>query len=406
MSPGRQTISNCTLPRRRGIALILVLLVMAVASILAFAMLSASALQATASSNALTAAAAQAQAESGIHLAAYCLTHPNTAIGSELASQETWISGPISFASTPSPTTMPGTVSVTVSWFGGNCYNVTAVGSVPSATDGQPITRTITAQLEAISSYQITGAGAFNVTNNITIGSGVTITGAPNAFSTMGSVQISGTGQVNGSVSASGFPGNAPNGSELPVPSAAPAPTSGTITDYTQPYYYQGTLYYPGAVSGNGGTYGSQPSNPLGIYYYQGALIVTHPLTVNGTLYVKGGGLIDESTVTINPVNISQLTYNLPALVIDQTLEMSGSSSTLSATGVVCIGSGITHGGLTSSSSTLIIDGALLITNPLVSNAINNGSDQVHVTYNSSYTNVLNLVASGPAIIKIISWSE
>ncbi len=399
----RSAILNESSRRRRGIALILVLLVMAVASILAFAMLSASALQATAGSNAVTAAAAQAQAESGIHLAAYYLTHPNTAIGSELASQEAWASGPVSFLPSQPSTAMPGTVSVTVSYLGGNFYNVIAVGSVPSATDGQPITRTITAELEAISSYQITGAGAFNVANSITIGQGVTITGSPNALSTMGSVQITGTGQANGNVSASSVSGNV-NGSTLPVPSAAPAPTSGTITDYSQPYYYQGMLYYPGEVSGTGGTYGSQPSNPLGIYYYQGSLTVTGPMTVNGTLYVKGGSLIDKSTVTINP-NASQLTYNLPALVVDQSLEMYGSGNTLTANGVVCTASGITNV-LSSSSTTLTINGALLITNTNVTKAINNGSDQVNVTFNSGYTNVLNLVASGPATIKIISWSE
>ncbi|MGD0463804.1 MAG: hypothetical protein ABSB74_15055 [Tepidisphaeraceae bacterium] len=387
-------------PRRRGIALVLVLIVMAVASILAFAMLSAGALQATASSNGVTAAAAQAQAESGIHLAAYYLTHPETAP----VSAGNWGPTAVSFVSTQPPTTMPGSVSVTVATVAGatNYYNVTAAGSVPTSTDGQPITRTITAQLEVIPSYQITGAGAFN-SSAITIGTGVTITGTPNAFSTTGSVRISGTGTVNGNVSASSFLGSAPNGQELSAPSSPPAPTAGTLTDYSQPYYYQGTLYYPGTVSGTGGTYGPQPANPLGIYYNSGNLTVTGPLTVTGTLYVKGGFLIDNSTITINPVNLSQLTYSLPTLVVDKAIEMEGSNHALTVSGVVCTNTGITNSFATNSTH-VNITGALLITG--TTGVITNGSAQVHITYDSSYTNVLNLVANPPPAVKIISWTE
>jgi Tfp pilus assembly protein PilX len=375
VSQRQPTIFSKSLPRRRGIALILVLIVMAVASILAFAMLSAGALQATASSNGVTAAAAKAQAESGIHLAAYYLTRP-------IAAPVNWNSAPISFVSTAStqpPTTMPGSVTVTVTAVAENDYTVIAAGSVPTSTDGQQITRTITAELEVIPSCQITGAGVFNATN-LTIGSGVTITGG-----------ISSSGKVT----PGGGTMNPAPGPQLPSP---PAPATGTVTDYSQPYYYQGVLYYPGTVSGTGGTYGPTPTNPLGIYFTSGNLTVTGPLTVTGTLYVKGGILTDDSTITVNPV-----TYSLPALVVDQSIKMEGSNHALNATGVVCTNTGITN--LLSSNSTQVnITGALLITG--TPGVINNGPVHVNITYNSSYTNVLNLVANPPPAVKIVSWSE
>jgi len=359
-------------------------------------MLSAGALQAAAGSNGVTAAAAQAQAESGIHLAAYYLTHPDTAP----LSAGSWGPTAVSFVSTQPPTTMSGSVTVTVATVAGstNCYDVTAVGSVPTSTDGQQITRTITAELEVMPSYQITGAGAFN-SSAIKITSGVTINGA---ISTTGTINIQGTGTVNGDVSASGFLGGAPNGHENPAPSSPPAPAVGTVTDYSQPYYYQGTLYYPGTVSGTGGTYGPQPSNPLGIYYNSGSLTVTGPLIVTGTLYIKNGTLGDKSTITINPVALSQMTYSLPALVVDQAIQMRA-NTTLTVSGVVCTNTGITNT-LANSSTQVNITGALLITN--TTGLITNGSAKVNITYNSSYTNVLNLVANEPPAIKVISWSE
>ncbi len=236
MSTGRPNNFRGNVPRQRGIALLLVLLVMAVASILAFAMLSAGALQATAGSNGITAAAAQAQAESGIHLASYYLTHPQTAP----VSAGNWGPTSVNFVSTQSAS-MPGSVTVTVTTLGTNLYQVITVGSVPSSTDGQAITRTITAQLEVMPSYQVTGAGAFNATN-VTIGNGVTVSGS---ISSSGTFKITGTGAVNGNVSASSFSGNAPSGQELAAPSSPPAPTTGTVIDYSQPYFYQGDSIQP-----------------------------------------------------------------------------------------------------------------------------------------------------------------
>jgi hypothetical protein len=118
---------------------------------------------------------------------------------------------------------------------------------------------------------------------------------------------------------------------------------------------------------------------------------------------VKGGSLIDKSTVTLNPVNLSGLTYSLPVLVVDQAIQMNGSNRTLNATGLVCTSTGITNSS-PNASTQVNITGALLIT--AAGGGISNGVDKVNLTYNSAYTNVLSLVASEPPAIKIMSWSE
>jgi Tfp pilus assembly protein PilX len=381
MRSAKPDILSRPLSRQRGIALILVLLVMAVASILAFAMLTAGALQATAGGNSVTAAEAQAQAESGIHLAAYYLTHPDTAP----VSAGNWGPTAVTFTSAHPPTALPGSVTLTVATVAGstNYFTALSTGSVPTSTDGQQITRNINAELEVIPSYQITGAGEFNAASLI-VKSGVTITGS---VSSSGTVSTQGTGTITGQINQS-----------LP---SAPAPST-PLTDYTQQYYYQGILYTPGPISATGGTYGPTATNPLGIYYNTGSITITGTLSITGTLYIKAGTLVDNKTITINPVTLPQMTYILPALVVDQAIQMKA-NATLTANGVVCTGLGITNS-LANASTEVDITGALLITGN--GGGITNGSAKVNITFNSAYTNVLNLVANDPPAIKVISWSE
>ena len=96
------------------------------------------------------------------------------------------------------------------------------------------------------------------------------------------------------------------------------------------------------------------------------------------------------------------MTYSLPALIVDQAIQMRA-NATLAASGVVCTNLGITNIGANSSTQ-VNITGALLITGN--TSGITNGSATVNITYNSAYTNVLNLVANEPPAVKVISWSE
>lgn len=392
-------------PRRRGIALVLVVLVMALAGIMAYAMLSASAVQATAAGNAVAAATARAQAESGIHLAMYYLLNPSNA-----PSAPPCVWSNITFATTQPAQTIPGSVTIQVGSPTNNCYPVVVTGSSGSSIGGGAVTRTITAEICVGGSYLIQQAGAFNAA--ATLGPNSTFSSASaNAPAVAASGTITNDGQITGNISASsvlGY-GTQTNGTVSAAPAIQPAPASSTyVNDYTQPYIYQGATYSPtliGPTISSAVSYGPSPSNPLGIYYSSGNLAVSQQLTINGTLVVRGT-LTNTSKIYVTPI-VSTLSTNMPAVVIDQKLTVSGAGRILNATGVVYIGNGISGTGSTGTSS-IIVNGALLD----AGTPVNNYSGQLSVTYNSAYTNIPGFVNSSTDSaqtipwVKIISWSE
>jgi Tfp pilus assembly protein PilX/cytoskeletal protein CcmA (bactofilin family) len=394
--------------RHRGIALVLVVCVMALAAILGYAMLSASALQATASGNAVAAAVARAQAESGIHLAMYYLLNPANAPS---APPCTWSN--VTFATASPAQTIPGSVTIQVGSPTNNCYTVVATGSSGSSTGGGAVTRTITAKICVGGNYQIQQAGAFNA--------GVTLTAQssfinPHALAVASNSAITNNGTINGNIIAPSTPtgtGTQINGSVTISPSTvAPAPTSpGNVYDYTQPYVYQGVTCYPtliGPTISATTSYSpsSYPNNPLGIFYSSGNLAVNQQLTINGTLIVQGN-LTNSSKIYITPVASTMVT-NLPALVVNQKLTISGAARVLSATGVVYVGTQIAGSGTTTTSN-MTINGALLDSGTV---PITGYSGALSVTYNSAYTNIPGFVsattdaAQTTQWVKIISWSE
>ena len=153
------------------------------------------------------------------------------------------------------------------------------------------------------------------------------------------------------------------------------------------------------------GTWSPNPlTNPLGIFYCTGSLTVSSALNITGTLIVNGQ-LTDSSTITITPVTVTPLpTTNMPALVVSSAIKMNGAGKTLTATGVVYAGTGIT-GASTTASTSININGALLITG---SSPITTYSGKLIVSYNNAYTNIPNFSSSNqtPTGVKIISWSE
>lgn len=387
--------------RRRGIALVLVVTVMALAAILGYAMLSASALQATASTNSIELAIAQSQAESGIHLAIYYLMNPKFAPAPPTLPYYYWPgANNITFATTgASPTTMPGSVSVAVTPLGSNDFQIVSTGSSGTTNGGDGVTRSITATVQ-IPSFQIVQAGGFN--SSVTIRSGITFAGSPNAISSSSAVAISVGGTVIGNIIAPSPPSGSFTGSYVAGPTEAPAPNYETETDYTQGYTYQGAVYYPVQLPSTiNSTTIESPSmdNPLGIFYTSGGLTVKSPLTVSGTLIVKGGTLLNESNISITTQS-----NNLPALVVDNALEMDGNGKTLTATGVVYAGEGIT-GLLTGALTTITINGAFLNSTAGIASSY---AGKMTVNYNSTYTSIpnlstTNLSSTGP---EILSWTE
>jgi hypothetical protein len=370
--------------------------------------LSASAVQATAGGNAIAAATARAQAESGIRLAMYYLLNPGNAPSTPPC---TWSN--VTFATTQPAATIPGSVTIQVGAPSNNCYQVIATGSSGSSTGGGVVTRTITAEICLGGSYQIEQGGAFNASVNLS--SSVSFTSSsPDAPAVASSAKVTFAGQINGNISAPSVAANGvqTNGTLIAAPSIAPAPSnSNDVTDYTQPYVYQGVTCYPtliGPTISTATSYGpsSFPTNPLGIFYSTLNLTVNQPLTINGTLMVPGT-LTNSSQINITPA-ASTLSTNMPALVVKKILTMNGAGKILNATGVVYVGTEIL-GASTSSTTSMTINGALLDggTTP-----ISNYTGRLSVTYDSAYTNIPQFVSSSTDAsqttpwVKIISWSE
>lgn len=376
----------------------LVVLVMALATILAYSLLSGSAVQATAGANAVAAATARAQAESGIHLAMYYILNPANAPATFWNNT----TSNITFSTVSPAATIPGSVSIQIGAPTNGCYPVTAVGSSGSSVGGGAVTRTISAEICAGSTFSIQQAAAFNGPLVSTTLETFSSTGAAALISTGA---ITGSAHVSGNIEASSVQGSVvqSSGSVTGAPSVAPAPNTGTVTNYSLPYVYQGVEYYPTLIGSSITTavsYGATPSNPLGIYYTSGNLSVSKALTINGTLVV-GGTLTNSSSINITPI-ATQLTTNYPAMVVGSKLTMSGHTATLNATGVVYVASGIT-GVTTNSSTDITVNGALLVT----ANAISSYSGTMSVNYNAAYTNIPNFASSNTTpCVKIISWSE
>jgi Tfp pilus assembly protein PilX len=388
--------------RRRGIALVLVMLVMAIVAVMAYAMLSASSVQATAGGNGAAAAVARAQAESGIHLALYELLNGNVS-----SSGVMWTD--VTFSTTASPqTTMPGSVTVQIGALTNHCVSVVSTGSSGSSSGGGAVTRTITAEVQVGSPYQVNEAGAFNTT--VTLASNVTFTSATaTAPALAASGNIINSGHINGNVvipNSSTFSGSTPSGGSVTNSSSSPAPING-VNDYSQPYTYQGVTYNPVAITSPIGVItnlGPTAGNPLGIYYCAGSLSVTKSLTINGTLQVAGN-LTNTSAISITPLSPQASTY-LPALVVTQKVTMSGHTAALTANGVVYAGTGL-FGVTTNASTNVTINGALLINTGGINGSF---AGTAAVTYNPTYANVARNFDvndwSSTSGVKIIAWSE
>jgi Tfp pilus assembly protein PilX len=393
------------LPRRprRGIALAIVVTVMALAAVLGYAMLSGSALQAVASSNAINNAIADAQAESGIHLAMYYLLNSQNAPGYSSATGWFWPGASnITFSTSSAPvTTMPGSVSVTVSSAGSDLYNVTAVGSSGVASaGGGGVTRTITAQVQTVMGFlvqQAVGMGAV-----LSYSSSMNFTGSPYALASSQEVLLL-SGTIHGNVEATVVAtGGSVSGTISSPPSVAPVPALANVHDF-RTYTYGSSTYSATQISttiASGTTLNPTVSNPLGVYWTNGATTLNNNVTINGTLIVKNGNLtVQGKSDTITAQS------SMPALVIDDLLVISGMSESLTVNGLTYAGSGLEGSGITIGSN-LTVNGALLCSTGSLTGSF---LGTIDVTYNSSNSAVPNFSASGPQFVqavKIVSWSD
>ncbi len=373
--------------------MVIVITVMSLAAVLAWAILSGTALQAQASTNGINAAIADAQAESGVHLAMYYLLNPANSPVNLASATPVSLGNQIKFASTTQPSQpIPGSCSVTVTQTGANRYLVSSVGSsAGSAFGGGVVSRSVAAQVQVNTAYTIKQAATFN--SAVTVVSGISISGTPDAIRSSQTVTISG-GSVSGNIRAPG--------SGLPGPAVPPAPTAADLNDYSKAYTYQGVSYTPTKLATsmlNNTTMGPTAGNPLGVYWYSGDVYLQGNVTISGTLTVKNGNLWlwgKNNTITAQPM--------MPAVIIDKQLDANLASTTgLTANGILYAGTGLKGVG-SSPKVNLVVNGALLIN----SGGISNFLGTINVNYNAATANAPNLssVNQTPVGVQITSWVQ
>jgi len=393
--------------RRRGIALAIVVTVMAVATLLGYAMLAGSQVQAVASANAINMAIADAQAESGVHLAMYYLLNPQNAPGYSSANGWYWTGASnITFATSGSPAaTMPGSVTVSVSYAGNNLYNITSVGSSGVAWQGGgAITRTITAEVQTVMGFSV--QQAVGIDSLLTYSTNMNFTGSPYALQSTQLLTML-TGTIHGNVAATVMNlGGSITGTVSGAPTVAPAPTLANVHDF-RTYTYGGVSYSAtqiGTTIASGTSLTSTGSNPLGVYWIDasqspGEAVMNSNVNISGTLIVKNGPLqLKGKGNTITPQS------GMPALVIDTQLQVSGTNEALTVNGLTYASGGVVGQGL-NLGSTITINGALLAN----SSAVSTYTGTLNVTYSSSSSAVPLFSTTGPQsvqAVKIISWAD
>jgi hypothetical protein len=298
---------------------------------------------------------------------------------------------------------VPGAVTVTMTG-SANQFTVQATGSRTGTIGSQ--SRTLTATLNLGRSFVINQALASN--SNLTIPKGFVITsgltGVP-AIATTGTVTLQTASVVTGTVSASSVNNQSLPATTQPAPTSSIVPTLQQVNHYAT-YTYNGTSYNATAITASslsGTTLGPTASNPMGVYLATGNLTLGGGVTVNGTLVVQNGTL--KVTGLLNKVT-AQSGY--PALVVDQTLMMSGIGTTMTANGVVWLGQGMapdTHN--TTLSAVFTVNGALLTDSGGFTESSGLVPYTALVTYSATAASAAGLTSQvgTPQQVSVVSWT-
>jgi hypothetical protein len=384
---------------RRGFALVLVIVAIAIVSTLGFAILSAASLQSSESESALQSAQADELAESGIVVAMYYLQHPSNAPS---LSGGVW----------PGATNMSissrvsGTVSVTVTG-SGNQYQFRSIGNRTGGTMGSQ-SRSLAAVVNVSRTFAINQAVASN--SNLTIPAGFVVTsltaGAP-AISTTGTLTVQSLAFVTGAVSASSVTNQSTPATTQPAPTSSLVPTTAQVNHYST-YTVNGNTYSAAkitAASLSSTTLGPTATNPAGVYLATSNLTINSGVTINGTLVVQGGTLkVAGLSNVVTPVS------GFPALVVDNSLEMSGVGSGLTANGVVWLGQGMSSDpNALTMASLLTVSGALLMNSAGFVTPVGGTVPPytAQVTYNALTASASGLTSAvgTPQQIQVVSWT-
>jgi hypothetical protein len=379
-------------------ALVMVIVAMGIVATLGFAILSAASLQASQSESAMQSAQADELAESGMIIAMYYLQHPSNAPslygGTWPGASNITIGSGVS-----------GSVSVTVS-VSGSQYTVRSIGSRTGGTMGSQ-SRSLTAVATVSRTFAVNDAVAANA--NLTIPAGFSVTsslsGVP-AIATTGTLTVQPAAVVTGALSASSISNQSLPATTQPAPSSSLVPTTAQVNHYAT-YTYNGSTYSATTITTSSiasKTLGPTASNPAGIYLASANLTISGGVTINGTLVVQNGTLkVSGLLNTVTPAS------GFPALVVDNSLEMSGIGSTMTANGVVWLGQGMSADTTTTTlSSVFTVNGALLLNS---AGFVMPGSGGVPytalVTYNAAKAAAAGLTTSvgTPQQVQVVSWT-
>jgi hypothetical protein len=384
--------------QRRGIALVLVIVAMAIVSTLGFAILSAASLQSSESESVLQSAQADELAESGVVVAMYYLQHPSNAPS---LVNGVW-PGATNMTIT-SGASGTATVAVTAS---GSQYAVQSTGNRTGGTMGSQ-SRSLAAVVNVSRTFTVNQALASN--SNLTVPAGFVVTsgvsGVP-AIATTGTLTVQSLAVVTGALSATTVSNQSTPATTQPAPTSSIVPTTAQVNHYST-YTYNGTTYSATTISGStisATTLGPTASNPAGVYLASSNLAVKGSVTINGTLVVQGGTLTVSGLLnTVTPKS------GFPALVVDNTLQMSGIGSAMTANGVVWLGQGMSADSLhLTMASVLTVNGALLM-NSAGFTMPSGGSVPytAQVTYNALTTSAAGLTSAvgTPQQVQVVSWT-
>ncbi len=374
----------------RGLALVVVVAAIALASMIGYAMLSSSSIQAQMRHNAASADVGAYVGESAVQSALYYLQYPSRIPSDWTGTSGYYIHAPNQVLGSDLPGKFDLEVRPTTTR---DEYTIRAVGYASESSSA----RTITARAK-VDRAKINGAGHFR--SLVTIPTRTTVSGKVEAE---GSITNNSTSplltMVAGPLSATAY--QVPTASTLNYYGADQADGKYLCPDGTVGYAQKLTSVptsTPAAASNN-------PGKVFYLLLESTDAVFTSPVTINGTLVVKGGGMsIRTSNVTINPQ------AGFPALIVEKDLTMYRTGVALEANGVVWIGRNIVWdklSGSLSTGSTLTIKGSLLMPTGSPLGTPGTGGAMV-VQYLAGSAAVLDLsTALQPgSSVTIVDWNE
>ncbi len=353
------------IPRRRGMALLMVMIVLSTCVIMSYALLQAAVLESAVSREGKCSAAAEYLAESGLQIGAYFLQQPYQS--PHISEDGFWTGtgnnpyrigdGTVAIAIARAPLLDANGATI---WIGNpavaaldfDSYDITATASIVDGT--RTVTHTATARVRVRRDV---------FTSNSTLNFNGTVELSGNNLSLAVQAQAAGTVTLKPPLNLTLLtaPSVIKQGNiALPIIySSTPLylPTNRTVNHYLA-YEYNGRRYYGQKLNRSTlwfAWYSSSSNNPLGVFWTDDDLDIRGMATINGTLVVMGGNLTISGGW--NSVNQSS---DLPAIVCDGDIILKRNSGITVNSRPVYVGGQIRgDGSETSGNSSLNISGAL-----------------------------------------------